>query len=176
MNQYQFSYISLIILFTACTIEAPDDPLITSPGSIPEVISETPDLHYFEEAMILSELEEEMASDGPFTLLAPSNTAFEDFLEEHEEWQVLEDIPKDALRELLRYHLLNGKAISNSLTLADELTSVLDKTVYVTEIGTQISFNKQASVETAEIVAENGVIHIIDAVLEPLSSAPFDED
>jgi transforming growth factor-beta-induced protein len=176
MSYNPFSFLFLILLLIGCAIEAPDDPFIIEPGPIPAVVAETPDLKYFEEAMTLSELEEELASDGPFTLLAPSNAAFEEFLEDHQEWQVLEDIPRDALRELLRYHLLIGKATSNSLTLADELTSVLDKIVYVTDIGTQISFNKQASVETADIDAENGVIHVIDAVLVPMSNSPFEED
>lgn len=175
MRNYPFSSFLFISCFAACTIEPPENP-IPQPGLIPALIAETPDLHHFEEAMELAELEDELASDGPFTLLGPSNSAFENYLEEHEEWQVLEDIPKNALRELLRYHVLSGEALSNDLTMTDELTSVLDKKVYVTEIGAQITFNGQASVVTADIEAENGVIHVINALLMPLEGSPFDED
>ncbi|WP_114749943.1 fasciclin domain-containing protein [Pleomorphovibrio marinus] len=169
-------YVLFLVFYSSCRIEAPDDPLIIEPGSIASVIGETPDLHLFENAMNLAEVAEELAGSGPFTLLAPSNLAFENFLEEHEEWQVLEDIPEDQLKDLLRYHLLSGEASSNSLNLADELTSVIEKKVFVTEIGTQISFNQQASIETGDIEAQNGVIHIIDAVLQPLESSPFEDE
>lgn len=173
---YTIYCVLFLMFYSSCRIEAPDDPLITGPGPIPTVIEETPDLHLFENAMNLAELTEELAGSGPFTLLAPSNLAFEEFLEGHEDWELLEIIPEDQLKDLLGYHLLSGEASSNSLHLADELTSVIEKKVYVTEIGTQISFNQQASIETGDIEAQNGVIHIIDAVLQPLESSPFEDE
>lgn len=108
-------------------------------------------------------LVETLQGDGPFTVFAPTNAAF-DALPEGTLESLLAD--KEQLSAVLTYHVLPGKVMSSDIagkTLMPETvqgsTVSIDATDGVTIDG--------ATVIKADINASNGVIHVIDQVITP---------
>jgi uncharacterized surface protein with fasciclin (FAS1) repeats len=99
---------------------------------------------------------------GPFTVFAPTDEAFAK-LPAGTVDALLKDIPK--LKKILTYHVVSGKVLA-----ADVVKLKSAKTVEGSEVkivasnGVKIN---DSTVTTADVIADNGVIHIIDAVLLP---------
>jgi uncharacterized surface protein with fasciclin (FAS1) repeats len=99
---------------------------------------------------------------GPFTVFAPTDEAFAK-LPAGTVDALLKDIPK--LKKILTYHVVSGKVMA-----ADVVKLKSAKTVEGSEVkidasnGVKINDSK---VVTPDVAADNGVIHIIDAVLLP---------
>ena len=71
----------------------------------------------------------------------------------------------EALADLLKYHVVSGEKMSGDLTSGSVSTLLTGKSINVTVSGGMITLNGTAGVETADLDATNGVIHIIDEVL-----------
>ena len=105
---------------------------------------------------------------GPFTVLAPDDNAFTTFLD----GAALGDIPVETLTQVLLNHVLNDVTLSTDLTTAGAgYANTLakgagdnDMSIYFnTDSG--VSFNGVSNVAAADVIAENGVIHAVDAVI-----------
>ncbi|MFW6067565.1 MAG: fasciclin domain-containing protein [Myxococcota bacterium] len=127
-------------------------------------------------ALQRAELVDELQGDGPFTVFAPTDDAFQALLDGNEEWDDVEDIPEDTLTAVLTYHVIEGAEVSSSDVEA------LDPPVADTVSGLTLWFEtddgvavNDASVVTPDVLATNGVIHVIDEVLLPPSAADFAE-
>jgi uncharacterized surface protein with fasciclin (FAS1) repeats len=99
---------------------------------------------------------------GPFTVFAPTDEAFAKLPEGTVE-SLLKDIPK--LTKILTYHVVSGKVMAADVV---KLTSA--KTVEGSEVKIDASNGvkiNDSTVTTPDVVADNGVIHIIDSVLLP---------
>ncbi|MEG4809048.1 fasciclin domain-containing protein [Microcoleus sp. F8-D3] len=103
-----------------------------------------------------------LQSPGPYTVLAPTDEAFAKIpANTITSWR--EDIPK--IEKILTYHILFGEVLTENLL---ELTS--PETVKGSVVGIDTSEGikvNDAQVLTSDILADNGVIHIIDSVLIP---------
>src|SRR5210317_1112382 len=104
-----------------------------------------------------------LKGDGPFTVFAPTDDAFAALPEGTVE-ALLADIP--ALTDILTYHVVGAKAMSTDLSDGQKIITVQGRKVTVTinEDGVYIN---EAMVTVADIEADNGVVHVIDAVLIP---------
>ena len=105
-------------------------------------------------------------SDGPFTIFAPANPAF-DALPAGTLDAVLADT--DLLTSILTLHVVAGEKLSSAdLAELDSVTTVngADITLEVADDGT-LMVNGQASVGCADIQTANATVHVIDAVLMP---------
>lgn len=106
-----------------------------------------------------------------FTVFAPTNAAFEAALASMN--TTLADVVADRehLTSILTYHVVAGKLTSDMLVAGTELTTVngATLTVEVAEDGTitLVGAGSTATVVTADILASNGVVHVIDTVLVP---------
>jgi uncharacterized surface protein with fasciclin (FAS1) repeats len=99
---------------------------------------------------------------GPFTVFAPTDEAFAKLPEGTVE-ALLKDIPK--LTKILTYHVVSGQVLAADVV---KLTSA--KTVEGSEVKIDASNGvkiNDSNVTTADVAADNGVIHIIDSVLLP---------
>lgn len=99
---------------------------------------------------------------GPFTVFAPTDEAFAKLPAGTVE-ALLNDIPK--LTKILTYHVVSGKVLAADVV---KLTSA--KTVEGSEVKIDASNGvkiNDSTVTTADVAADNGVIHIIDSVLLP---------
>ncbi|MEO9966901.1 MAG: fasciclin domain-containing protein [Reichenbachiella sp.] len=113
-----------------------------------------------------------LQSDGPFTVFAPTNEAFADLLEAVGQTSI-EDVPDDVLTDILLYHVVAGSSISSTEISAGtaETAEGSDITIAVGTDG--ITINSANVVEPFDVVASNGIIHTIDAVLVPDSHVQF---
>ncbi len=110
-------------------------------------------------------LVETLKGEGPFTVFAPTDAAFEKLPEGTVE--TLLDDPQGQLTDILTYHVVPGKVMSTDLSDGMTATTVQgdDITITIAEDGTVMV--NDAVVTTADIETSNGVIHVIDSVLLP---------
>jgi len=116
-------------------------------------------------------LDEALAGEGPFTVFAPTDAAFATLLGElgvtAEELLARED-----LGDILLYHVVDGAFLAAdviALAPADVPTLNDGQTVAIAIVDDQVVINDSATVIQADVLASNGVVHIIDAVLIPAS-------
>jgi len=117
-----------------------------------------------EAAVVAAGLVETLSGTGPFTVFAPTDAAFAALPAGTVE-TLLAD-PTGTLTQILLYHVVGAQALSTDLTNGQTVTTLLGQTVTVT-INAEGVFINNAQVTVADIVTDNGVIHVIDAVLLP---------
>lgn len=123
------------------------------------------DLSTFVALLELAGLSEYFMCAGPFTLLAPTNEAFQ-ALDPATFQQLLLPANRQRLQDLLLYHILPGLYLSADFNDGSTLDTLLPgESVSVTI--NPIVFNGRAAVVQSDIIACNGVIDIIDDVLVP---------
>lgn len=134
--------------------------------SVVELAQSRADLSTFIQAVNAAELGETLAGTGPYTIFAPSNAAFEALPDGTVEgW--LNPANKAALTETLTYHVVAGKISASDIPDGDtDVPTLNGGTIKVSKQGDVITVNG-AQVATADLVAQNGVIHVIDGVLAP---------
>ena len=110
-----------------------------------------------------------LRGDGPFTVLAPTDEAFETFLD----GAALADVPVDVLTNVLLNHVISGEVSSTDLTgLGSGYTSTLatgagDQNVSLFFDTTDgVTFNGVSSVVTPDVKALNGIVHVVNAVID----------
>ena len=106
-------------------------------------------------------LVETLKGKGPFTVFAPTDEAFAKLPK-----GTLEGLLKDkeALKNVLLYHVVSGNVLSTDVVKLDKATTVGGKDVMIKVKDGKVYINKSV-VTTADVKASNGVIHIIDTVL-----------
>ncbi len=108
-------------------------------------------------------LVETLKGDGPFTVFAPTDAAFAAL--PHGTVDALLADP-DALAAILTYHVVPGAVTSDQLVGQRlDVATVNGASVHVN--GTNGVTVNNATVTQADIIASNGVIHVIDTVLLP---------
>jgi uncharacterized surface protein with fasciclin (FAS1) repeats len=123
-----------------------------------------PDLKQFADAAKAAELQDLFTGTGPFTLFVPSNSAFEKFGASKLD-QLKKPQNHDALVDLLIYHVLPGKYMANTLKTMDVAT-ISGKQLHISVENGEIRVNNAKVIRT-DLVGPNGVIHVIDTVLQP---------
>jgi uncharacterized surface protein with fasciclin (FAS1) repeats len=106
---------------------------------------------------------ETLKSPGSFTLFAPTDDAFAN-LPEGTLDLLLQDIPK--LRKIVAYHIASGDVRSDDLVQINEAETLEGSIVAIESANGKFKVNN-ANVLKTDILTDNGVIHIIDAVLMP---------
>jgi len=104
-----------------------------------------------------------LKSPGSLTLFAPTDEAFAN-LPEGTLDSLLQDIPK--LKKIVAYHVASGDVRSDDLAQINEAETLEGSIVAIESVNGKIKVNS-ANVIKTDILADNGVIHIIDAVLMP---------
>lgn len=132
-------------------------------NTVVDVIVNSEDHTTLETAVVAADLVATLSGEGPFTVFAPTDLAFANLPEGTLE-AVLADI--DLLTSILIYHVVGSTALSTDLSDGLTVTTLngADVTVSITEEGV---FINDAMVTVADIPADNGVVHVIDAVLLP---------
>ncbi len=115
-------------------------------------------------AVTAAGLVDTLKGDGPFTVFAPTDAAFEQLPAGTVE-ELLKPENKDQLISILSYHVVPGKVMSSDLVDGMKAATVQGSEVTVAiEGGAMVD---DAKVIQADIEAENGVIHVIDKVIMP---------
>ena len=114
-------------------------------------------------AVIAADLAETLSSDGLFTVFAPTDDAFAKLPEGTVE-ALLADIP--ALTDILLYHVVSGRVMAEEVILLTEAETLLGEMVEIRVENGMVYIN-DAQVIITDIMADNGVIHVIDTVILP---------
>jgi uncharacterized surface protein with fasciclin (FAS1) repeats len=130
----------------------------------------TPQLSTLVTAVQAAGLVETLSGEGPFTVLAPTNDAFAALPEGTLDTLLLPENVAD-LQDVLTYHVIGANVLSSDLTDGQVVETVNggSLTVEISDAGVFFvdANGGRAQVTTADVVASNGVVHIIDAVLLP---------
>lgn len=110
-------------------------------------------------------LVETLKGDGPFTVFAPTNEAFEALPAGTLE-MLLKPENKDKLVAILTYHVVSGEVESTGLSDGMSVATVEGNEIDVAIEGESVMIN-EASVVSADVAASNGVVHVIDQVILP---------
>jgi uncharacterized surface protein with fasciclin (FAS1) repeats len=102
---------------------------------------------------------------GPFTVFAPTDDAFAKLPAGTVE-NLLKPENKDELTAILTYHVVPGRVMAAEVVKLNEAKTLNGKMLKVTVKGSAVMIN-DAKVTTTDIVASNGVIHVIDTVVLP---------
>lgn len=167
-------YLTLPILVSLFFTSCDDDPVMMGETSVVDLAVETADLSSLVAAVQKAGLATTLSDlTAKYTVFAPTNAAFSDLLDDLG-LDSLEQVPTDRLKEILLFHVLDSEV--KSTALSDNIyVSTLNKTgpngtspsLYV-QVGSSVTLNGSAKVQTADVEADNGVVHIIDKVmLEP---------
>ena len=139
-------------------------------NDIVDIAAGNPNFSTLVAAVQAADLVDTLKGDGPFTVFAPTNAAF-DALPAGTVDTLLLPENKDQLTAILTYHVVPG-AVTSDQVLGQRLdvATVNGKTVHVdgtgSKMGPAVTVNG-AEVINADILATNGVIHVIDEVLLP---------
>ena len=119
-------------------------------------------------AVIQAELLATLQGDGPFTVFAPTDQAFADA---GIDLAALDnEAGKAALTDILLYHVVSGSVASSAVTDGMTAAAVNGDDLSFT-VGDGVMIN-DANVILADVMATNGIIHVIDKVLMPPANAP----
>lgn len=175
-----FNYAKIAILAIAFTgiISCGDDDdnnvdPVTS-NSIADIVTNNPDFSSLLAALQQTGLDVTLSGSGNFTVFAPTNAAFDTFLG----GTALADVDNDVLTQILLNHVLNVQLSSTDLTtgyqknLATEASTNANLDMYI-DTASGVVINGQSTVTTANVIANNGIIHIVDAVIELPTIATF---
>ncbi len=159
-----------ITVFTSCDN---DDDEVTTPAmqTIVDFASSDPNFSLLVDAVVKAELDGVLSGDGPFTVFAPTNAAFQAFLNAAGT-NTIENTPKDVLVAVLANHVLSGDVRSTALATGYyntlSATGFGDATTSMfIEVNNGVKINGTSSVTSADNEVDNGVIHVIDAVIAP---------
>lgn len=107
-----------------------------------------------------------LKSEGPFTVFAPTNAAFEKLPKGTVESLLMPE-NKDKLTGILTYHVVPGRYTSKDITEGMTLTTVQGQDLTFTMKDGKWWINGSAMIEIADVISSNGVTHVIDSVLLP---------
>jgi uncharacterized surface protein with fasciclin (FAS1) repeats len=135
-------------------------------GTIVDIAVSNPDFSILVDAVIAADLVDALAGDGPFTVFAPTNAAFVALLEDLglTAEELLADT--DLLEEVLLYHVVSGKYTSTDIVGLSSLTTLQGDDVAISVSNGDVFIN-ESQVIIPDIMASNGVVHVIDEVLLP---------
>jgi uncharacterized surface protein with fasciclin (FAS1) repeats len=151
------------------------DPVL----NIVETAQATPSLSILVEAIIQADLVAALSASGDRTVFAPTNDAFTAFLQD-KGFAQLTDVPNDVLTQILLNHVIDGANImstdlANATGYASTLASGPENTnLSIYWDGTNgVELNGASTVALADVMASNGIIHVVDAVIDLPTIATF---
>ena len=137
-----------------------------TPATVAEIIIDSPNHTVLETAVIAAELDDDLSGAGPFTVFAPTDAAFTTLLTALE--ITAEDLLANPdLASILLYHVVSGNVMSTDLVDGMSATTLSGEDVVINLTSDGVIINGTAMVTVADVVADNGVVHVIDAVLLP---------
>ena len=173
MKVMRRSAFAALAIATALTLSAcgSDEEMATeevaaetmSPGTIVDVAIAAGNFNTLVAAVTAAELVETLSGTGPFTVFAPTDEAFAALPAGVLDALLLPE-NKALLAQILTYHVVSGMVMAADVTDGDVATVEGQKVKLATAGGVTVN---GAKVIAADVMASNGVIHAIDAVILP---------
>ncbi len=112
-------------------------------------------------------LVETLKGEGPFTVFAPTDEAFAALPAGTVDGLLADPA---ALRQVLLYHVVSGEVLAADVVGLDSATTVQGSDIEIAVSGGTVTLNGNVAVTATDVMASNGVIHVIDGVLLPPSA------
>ena len=171
-------FAGLTLSLTGCLTSEDDSDTLTGKDTPPatknivEIATADSQFSTLVTALTAAKLTETLKGSGPFTVFAPTNAAFAKLPAGTIE--ALLANPEESLKPILLSHVVAG-----TVKASDVITLTKAKTVQGYEVPIEVKnnsvyLNKNVKVIINDIMATNGVIHVIDAVIIPITEAPKD--
>lgn len=180
--KFLFTGLLASVLLVSCNLPEDDavyipfEPvLVENPETVTQFIIFRDDLSILESAMRIMEEEgdvkllSELNIPGGTTVFAPTNDAFQQFFTKNGIDEI-EDLPYEDLESVVLNHIVTGKFLSSSLSSGYVSTRAFREdtdqnlSMYV-EVSNGVVLNGESKVTTADVEANNGVLHIVDTVI-----------
>ena len=152
-----------VVLFSSCK---KDDDEMPANESIADIVVANNNFSLLKAALTKADLVNVLDGEGTFTVFAPNNEAFVAAGLDTE--AKINAVPVETLKKILLYHVLGQQVTSSSIATASNIPvgTLADVNVFVTK-NTSGVFVNGVNVIQADIMANNGVIHVINTVLMP---------
>ena len=160
----------IAFLSFAVSFDSDDDNPKPVDNTITGIAVKNSNLKILVQALTRAELAATLQGTGPFTVFAPTDAAFTAFLKTTP-YATINDVPKDVLTQILLNHVVSGTAKSTDLqtgyikTLAKGGASTTNTLSMYVDLTSGVKLNGIAKVITADVMASNGIIHVVDAVI-----------
>jgi uncharacterized surface protein with fasciclin (FAS1) repeats len=147
---------ALVTLMSGCAT-------VSAPVSVADTIAADPSLSTLNSLVQSAGLTDTLKGAGPFTVFAPTNDAFKAVPA-----KTMEALGKDAaaLKGVLTYHVLATKAMAADVKNG-KVKTVNGADIELSKAGDFVTVGEGAIVTKANVIASNGVVHVIDTVLLP---------
>ncbi|HAH36730.1 MAG TPA: fasciclin domain-containing protein [Algoriphagus sp.] len=162
-------------LWTACsapkeesteeTMEVVEEAPVEESNTVVDIAIGSPDHTTLVAAVQAAGLVETLSGDGPFTVFAPTNAAFEALPAGTVE-DLLKPENKEKLTGILTFHVVSGNVMSGDLSDGQVVTTLNGQTATVSIKDGKVMIG-DATVVAADLAGTNGVVHVIDKVLLP---------
>ena len=159
LNRQQFLVFSAAILLAGCATQP-------SAVSVSDTIARDPQLSTLNSLVHQAGLSDMLKGTGPYTVFAPNNDAFKAVPA-----KTLDELGKDParLKAVLGYHVLPQRLAAADVKPSNSKTAQ-GANVALSRAGEFVTV-EDAMVQTSDILATNGVVHIVDRVLMPPAAA-----
>lgn len=167
LKNYSF-IIFLSLGMVACSSDDEGDVMETS-NTIADFVENNPDYSSLNAALIAADLKTTFAGSANFTVFAPNNAAFNAFLSANG-FANLAAVPKEVLTQVLLNHVQEGVIRSSALTTGyiESMSTAgpggRNLSMYINTTD-GVTINGVATVTTANVEVDNGIIHAVDAVI-----------
>lgn len=147
--------------------DAADDSAASGDDLLETAIS-TEDFNVLVAAVEAAGLEDALKGPGPLTVFAPTDAAFAS-LPAGVLDALLQD-PGGQLTDVLLYHVVPGRLTASDIADGDSLQTVQGSEMAFNETSSGFNINNDANIIITDIEASNGIIHVIDGVIQPTGS------
>ncbi len=161
INKITSIFVLTVMLLFSASVQAQEK------DDIVDVATDTDKLSTLVTAVKAADLVETLKADGPYTVFAPTNEAFE-ALPEGVLDMLLKPENKEKLVAVLTYHVVPGEVMSEDITKNMQAKTVEGSEAWVKVKGKKVRINN-AQVVMPDVDASNGVVHVIDEVILPPS-------
>ncbi len=155
---------AILLGFSSCS---DNEPIVEEPtNSIVDIALSNPDFSTLVDALSRTNLVSALQGEGPFTVFAPTDAAFSNLFNTLG-LSGLDEIDNSTLTSILLYHVVPDEALSSSLStgyIQSLSTAAPDGntlSLFVSTMG-GVSINGNVNVVSADIIADNGVVHVVD--------------
>jgi uncharacterized surface protein with fasciclin (FAS1) repeats len=163
--------VGAVALLSACGGDDDHPPIETPPPNVVQTLQADPQYSILVEAVVAADLAGTLSGSGPFTVFAPTNTAFAELLTELgvTKEELLADT--DLLTAVLTYHVLPASVLKAAVPAGKAITTVQGGIFKVDAVGSDLVItdgrNRTSKITATDLIAGNGVVHTIDKVLLP---------
>lgn len=156
---------SVLLMFSALLLTLPAMAADKGSKDIVDTAVAAGQFNTLAKALEAAGLVETLKGAGPFTVFAPTDDAFAK-LPAGTLDDLLKPENKEKLKAILLYHVVSGKVTAAKVMKMKSAKTVNGEEVKISTSGGKVMVN-DATVVKADVMASNGVIHVIDTVLLP---------